>query len=174
MRRSPEAGDGAGDALAGLKRSGAVSQGSGCKLLEAEGDFLGFGIDFEDADLEFLADGEHIFGLVDAGVGDVADVEQAVDAAEVDECAVGHEGADGAGDGVAFLHGGAAAFEQAAGLLFKHDAAIDDYVFIGDVELGDAAGDLGADELFELGGVFGSAAAGGHEGADADIDAGRL
>jgi hypothetical protein len=30
----------------------------------------------------------------------------------------------------------------AAGLLFENDAAIDDDVFIGDVELGDAAGDL--------------------------------
>ena len=57
-----------------------------------------------------------------------------------------------------------------AGLLFEDDAAIDDDVFIGDVELGDAAGDLRADKLFELDGVFGSAAAGGHEGAHADID----
>ena len=145
--------------------------GLGLKLLEAEGDFLGFRVDFEDFELEFLADGEHVFGLGDAGVGDVGDVEQAVDAAEVDECAVGHEGADGAGDDVAFLHGFAAGLGEAAGLLFEDDAAIDDDVFVGDVELGDAAGDLGADQLFELGGVFGSAAAGGHEGADADIDA---
>jgi hypothetical protein len=129
-------------------------------------------VDFEDFDLEFLADGEHVFGLGDAGVGDVADVEQAVDAAEVDECAVGHEGADGAGDDVAFLDGLiAAGLGAGAGLLFEHHAAIDDDIFIGDVELGDAAGDLGADQLFELGGVAGSAAAGGHEGADADVDA---
>ena len=66
---------------------------------------------------------------------------------------------------------GAASFEFAAGLLFENDAAIDDDVFIGDVELGDAAGDLLADEGFELGGVARAAAAGGHEGADADIDA---
>ena len=91
-------------------------------------------------------------------------------AAEVDEGAVGHEGADGAGDGVAFLDGGVAGCGLGAGLLFKNDAAIDDYIFVGDVELGDAAVDLGADQLFELGGVFGAAAAGGHEGADADID----
>ncbi len=98
-------------------------------------------------------------------------MEQAVDAAQVDECAVGHEGADGAGDGVAFLHGFTAGLADAAGLLFKNHAAIDDYVFVGDFELGDAAGDFSADQLFELGCVFGSAAAGGHEGADADIDA---
>ena len=166
-----EARDGAGDALAGQEAVGRGGPGFGLKLLEAERDFLGFGIDLEDFELEFLADGEHVFGLGDAGVGDVADVEQAVEAADVDERAVGHEGADGAGDGVALLERGAAAGERAAGLLFEDDAAIDDDVFIGDVELGDAAGDLGADELFELGGVAGSAAAGGHEGADADVDA---
>ena len=143
----------------------------GLKLLEAERNLLGLGIDFEDADLKFLADGEHVFGLGDAAAGDVADVEQAVDAAEVDECAVGHEAAHGAGDGVAFLHGGVAACAAAAGLLFENHAAIDDDIFVGDVELGDAAGDLGADQLFKFGGVAGSAAAGGHEGAHADIDA---
>ncbi len=41
--------------------------------------------------MKFLADGEDVFGLGDAGVGDVGDVQQAVDAAEVDESAVGHE-----------------------------------------------------------------------------------
>ncbi len=61
--------------------------------------------------------------------------------------------------------------DAGAGLLFEDDAAIDDDVFIGDVELGDAAGDLLADEGFELGGVARAAAAGGHEGADADVDA---
>ncbi len=100
-----QAGDGAGDALAGEQAFGGCFPGLGLKLLEAEGDFFGFGVDFEDLDLEFLADGQDVFRLGDAGVGDVADVEQAVDAADIDECAVGHEGADGAGDDVAFLHG---------------------------------------------------------------------
>ena len=57
-----------------------------------------------------------------------------------------------------------------AGLLFKDNAAIDDDIFVGDFKLGDAAVDLGADQLFELGSVFGAAAAGGHKGADADVD----
>ena len=57
-----------------------------------------------------------------------------------------------------------------AGLLFEDDAAIDDYVFVGDVELGDAAGDFCADHFFELGGIACAAAAGRHEGADADVD----
>ena len=142
----------------------------GLKLLEAERNLFCFGIDFEDADLDLLADGEHVFGLVDAAPRDVADVEQAVDAAEVDECAVGHEAAHGAVEHVAWLHGGKAAFLLSARLLFENDAAIDDHVFVGDVELGDAAGDFGADQFFELGGIAGAAAAGGHEGAHADVD----
>jgi hypothetical protein len=63
-----------------------------------------------------------------------------------------------------------AGLDEPASLLFKDGAAIDDYVFLGDVELGDAAVDLRADQLFKLGGVLGAAAAGGHEGADAHVD----
>ena len=43
--------------------------GLGLELLEAEGDFLGFGIDLEDLELELLADGEHVFGLGRRGRG---------------------------------------------------------------------------------------------------------
>ena len=137
-----KAGDGSGDALAGEQAFRRTVPGLGLKLLEAERDFFGFRIDFEDAELKFLADGEDVFGFGDAAMGDVADVEQSVDAAEIDERAVRHEGADGAGDGVAFLHGGVAGGGLGAGLLFKDNAAIDDDVFFGDFELGDAAVDL--------------------------------
>ena len=166
-----EARDRAVDALAGLEAVGRGGPRVGLELLEAERDFVGLGIDFEDAQRKLLADGEHVFRLGDAGAGDVADVEQAVNSADVDECAVGHEGADRAGNRVALFERGAAVGERAAGLLFENHAAIDDYVFVGHIELGDAAGDLCADKGFELGGVAGSAAAGGHEGADADVDA---
>ena len=165
-----EASDGAGDALADLIFALRGLPGFGLKLLEAERNLFGVGIDFEDADLDLLADGEHVFGLVDAAPGDVADVEKAIDAAEVDECAVGREAAHGAVEHVAGLHGGVAAFLQGAGLFFEDDAAVDDDVFVGDVELGDAAGDFSADDFLEFGGFAGAAAAGGHEGADADVD----
>ena len=55
-------------------------------------------------------------------------------------------------------------------MLFEDDAAIDDDVFVSDVELGDAAGDFGADHFFEFGGIARTAAAGGHEGAHTDVD----
>ena len=89
---------------------------------------------------------------------------------DFDKRAIGHERADRAADRVAGLERGAAAGELAAGLLLKNNASIDHHIFIGDVELGDAAGDLSADEGFQLGGVARSAAAGGHEGANADVD----
>ena len=84
-----EARDGAGDRAGRLDMPWRCFPRFGLKLLEAERDLFGLGIDFENADLDLLADGEHVFGLVDAAPRDVADMEQAVDAAEVDECAVG-------------------------------------------------------------------------------------
>src|ERR1035441_4196192 len=143
-----EAGDGAGDALAGDEAFRSLFPWLGLQLLEAERNLLGLRIDFENAYLQFLADSEHVFGLGDAAVRDVADVEEPIDAAEIDEGSVGHEGADGAGNGVAFLHCGVARCGLGAGLFFKHYAAIDDYIFVGDFELGDAAVDLRADQLF--------------------------
>jgi hypothetical protein len=98
-------------------------------------------------------------------------VEQAINAANVDECTIGHEGADGSSDEVSLFHGFAAGGGEAAGLLFEDNATIDNYVFVGDVELGDAAVDLGADELFEFGCVARAAAAGWHKGANAYVDA---
>src|SRR5579862_6169057 len=141
-----EARDVAGDALAGEVALGRGGPWIGFELLETERNFLRLGFDFEDAQRELLADGENIFRLGDAGTRDVADVEKAVDAADVNKCAVGHEGADSAGDGVTGLERGAADFAFAAGLFLEDDAAIDDDVLIGDVELGDAAVDLLADE----------------------------
>ena len=44
-------------------------------------------------------------------------------------------------------------------------------IFIGNIEFGDAAGDLSADESFKLGCVARAAATCGHEGANADVDA---
>ena len=65
-----------------------------------------------------------------------------------DKRSVGHEGAYRAADRVAGSKRGAAAGHLTTGLLLKYNAAIDDDVFIGDVELGDAAGNLSADEGF--------------------------
>ncbi len=97
-------------------------------------------------------------------------MEEAIDAAEVNECAVGHEAAHGSVEHVAGLYCAKAAFLLGAELFFEDDAAVDDDIFVGDVELGDAACDFGADHLLELRCIAGAAAAGGHEGAHADVD----
>ena len=92
------------DALAGHEALGGGLPRLGLELLEAERDFVGLGIDFEDAQRELLADRENVFGFGDAGAGDVADVEQAVESGlNFNERAVGHEGAYRAGDRVAGL-----------------------------------------------------------------------
>src|ERR1043165_3028994 len=54
-------------------------------LLVAEGDALGGGIELEDEDFDLVADVEVFGRMVDAAPGDVGNVQQAVDAAEVDE-----------------------------------------------------------------------------------------
>ena len=54
-------------------------------LLEAEADALLLVVDVEDDDVEVLADLEHFGRMADAAPAHVGDVEQAVDAVEVDE-----------------------------------------------------------------------------------------
>src|ERR1700738_3508395 len=164
------AGHGAGDAVAYLVLAGHSVTGVGQELLEAERDLVGGGVDFEHFELERVADREDVFGPGDAGPGDVADVEEAVGAADVDERAVGGERADGALDDVAFLNLGEALGLAGLLFLFEDGAAVYDYIFVVDVELGDADADLLSDELFHLGCVADSAAGGGHEGAGSDVD----
>jgi hypothetical protein len=56
-------------AVDALARHEALSGGLprlGLELLEAKRNFVGLGIDFENAQRELLADGEHVFGLGDA------------------------------------------------------------------------------------------------------------
>ena len=159
----------AGDALASLEAFGNGLPGFGLKLFEPEGDFLAFGVDFENFDLNLLADGEHVSRLFDARVGKVGDVQQAIEATNVNKSAVRDKAADRASNRIALVQRFAAGLDEAAGLLFENDAAINDHILAGDVELGDAAGNLRADQFLHLGFVVGSAAAGGHEGWHANI-----
>ena len=74
-------------------------------LLQAEADALGLGVVLEDLDGDLVADLEHLARVVDAAPGHVGDVEQAVDAAEIDERAVLGEVLDRAGDDHALFEG---------------------------------------------------------------------
>src|SRR6266446_4681070 len=58
------------------------------QLLHAERDTVGLVVDLDDLDLHGLADGQHFGRVIDPAPGDIGDVQQAVDAAEIDERAV--------------------------------------------------------------------------------------
>ena len=58
------------------------------QLLHAERDAVGLVVDLDDLDLHLLTDVEHLGRVIDAPPGDVGDVQQAVDAAEIHERAV--------------------------------------------------------------------------------------
>ncbi len=100
----------------------------GLELLHAEADAMGFLIDPDDLHLDRLADGQHLARMIDAPPGDVGDVQQAVDAAEVDERTVVGDVLDDALDDLALFE----ALHQFGALLgaglFEHGAARDDDV----------------------------------------------
>src|SRR6185295_13259055 len=55
------------------------------QLLHAERNAVGLVVDLDDLDLHGLADGEHLGRVVDPAPGDIGDVQEAVDAAEINE-----------------------------------------------------------------------------------------
>ena len=159
--------------LAHFVLSGAGVPRMGLELLQADGDaaLTVFFRGLEDLDFDLLADGEDVRGLLDARPADFTDVQQGIDAAEVDERAVIGEAADDTGDSFAVGEFGIAAVAGSVGFFFSDGAVIDDDIFFGDVELGNAAADFLANELFHLGGIARAAAGGGHKGADSYVNA---
>ena len=95
----------------------------GLELLHAERDAVGLVIDLDDLDLHLLADIEHLGGMIDPPPGDIGDVQQAVDAAEIDEGAVIGDVLDHPVDDLAFFE----VLHQLLALLgaglFEHGAA---------------------------------------------------
>src|SRR5580704_4468354 len=93
------------------------------QLLHAERDTVGLVVDLDDLDLDGLADGEHLGRVIDPSPGDIGDVQQAVDAAEVDERAVIGDVLDDAVDDLALFE----VLHQFLALLgaglFQHGAA---------------------------------------------------
>src|SRR5579864_5242598 len=98
------------------------------QLLHAERDAVGLVVDLDDLDLHLLADIEHLGGMIDAPPGNVGDVQQAVDAAEIDEGAVVGDVLDHAVDDLALFE----VLHQLLALLgagfFQHGAARHDDV----------------------------------------------
>src|SRR3984957_16472114 len=107
------------------------------ELLHAERDAVGFVIDLDDLHLHRLADGQNLGRVIDPAPGDIGDVQQAVDAAEIDERTVIGDVLDDAVDDLTFfeiLHQFLALL--GAGL-FQHGAARHDDVAAATIHLED-------------------------------------
>src|SRR5580704_6504079 len=98
------------------------------QLLHAERNAVGLVIDFYNLHLHLLADIEHLGRMIDAPPGDIGDVQEAVDAAQIDEGAVVGDILDHAVDDLALFE----ILHQLLALLgaglFQHGAARHDNV----------------------------------------------
>ena len=80
--------------------------GIGQQLLHAQADALGFGIDADDLHLHGIADVDDVAGMIDPAPSHIGHVQQAVDAAQIDERTVIGDVLDDAIDDLAFLEAG--------------------------------------------------------------------
>ena len=95
------------------------------QLLHAERDAVGLVVDLDDLDLHLLADIEHLGRMIDAAPGDVGDVQQAVDAAEIDKRAVVGDVLDHAVDDLTLFEVLHQFLALLGARLFQHGAAGD-------------------------------------------------
>ena len=98
---------------------------------------MGLVIDLDDLHFHRLADIQHFARVVDAAPGDVGDMQQAVDAAEVDERAVIGDVLDDAVDDQAFFEVGDDLMALFGAALFEHGAARHDDIAAAAVHLQD-------------------------------------
>src|SRR6266568_3071282 len=119
-------------------------------LLQAQADAFAGGVELEDHHPHFLADLEHLRRVADAAPAHVGDMEQAVDAAQVDEGAVVGEVLHHALQDGALLQVLERLLLQLLALLLEEHAAREDDVAALLVELDDLELELLADELVEV------------------------
>ena len=86
-----------------LIASSNVLPGIGAQLLETQRNPLPLAVELQDAHVDFFTDLDHFGGVLDAFPSHVGDVQQSIDAAEIDERAVIGEVLDHALDGGALL-----------------------------------------------------------------------
>jgi hypothetical protein len=98
-----QVGDLAEQAGAGRVTAGNADPRIVAQLLHAQGNAVLFGVELEDLGGNFVTDVEHFARVTDAAPGQVGDVQQTIDAAQVDECAVVGDVLDDTLDGGAFL-----------------------------------------------------------------------
>ena len=108
------------------------------ELLHAEADALGLAVEPNYLDVDGLADRQNLGRMIDAPPGDVGDMKQAVDAAEIDESAVVGDVLDDALEHLALLEVGQQLGALLGPRLLEHGAARDDDVAAMAVHLEDA------------------------------------
>ncbi len=114
--------------------------GIGLQLLHAEADALRLLVDLDDLHGDVLANVEHLGRMTDAAPGDVGDVQQPVDAAQIHEGAVVGDVLDHTFDDLAFLERGHQRGALLGAALFEHGAAGDDDVAAAAIHLQDLEG----------------------------------
>src|SRR5581483_1184454 len=124
--------------------------GIGGELLHAEGDALLLGIELEHDHLDFLADFDDFRRMVDPPPGHVADVENAVDAAEIDEGAVAGDVLDRAFENNALFEDLENVFFQRLTLFFQQHPARNHHVAAGAIEFEDRKAVGQADKTVEV------------------------
>src|SRR5215208_3845186 len=139
-------------------------------LLEAQGDALAVAVDVEHLDLHRVADREDLRRVVDVRPGQLGDVDQAVDAVEVDERAEVDDVRDLALDHEAGLQAVQDLLALLLALLLEHRAAAEHHVVARAVELDDLRLDLRAHVLVEVGHAADVDQRGGQEAAHAEVD----
>src|SRR5215831_8395020 len=107
------------------------------ELLHTQRHAVLLGVELEDLCGDLVADQEHLGGVLDAPPREVGDMQQAVDAAEIDECAVIGDVLDDALDGGAFLQVREQRLSLGSLAGLEHGAARHDHVVALPVELDD-------------------------------------
>src|ERR1051326_4549935 len=107
----------------------------GHDLLHSERNALALGVEFEDHDLNVVPYLHHLGGMADAAPRHVTDMEDAVDAAEIDERAVARDVLDRSFENNAFFENFKDLLLQRVALLLEQRAARDHDVAAGAVEL---------------------------------------
>ena len=149
---------------------GDVGPRAGRLLLEAEGDLLLVLVHLEDVDFELLVDVDDLVRIVDAAPAHVGDVQQAVDAAEIDEGAELGDVLDDALADLARLDLAEQLLLHLLALVFEQLAAADDDVAAGLVDLEDLALDGLVDVVGDVRRPADVHLRGGQEDVDADVD----
>src|SRR5262249_50384221 len=98
-------------------------------------------------------------------------MQESVKASEIHKRPVWSETAYGSLQHLSWLQNSKTPFLHCASLLLEHRATIDNHIFVCDIELGDAAGNLRTNKLLQFGSIMRTAAARRHKGAHANVHA---